>query len=58
MRKIVSGLFVSLDGVTEAPYKWQFDVFDKDMMAIMTAHLKAEDAILLGRKTYQEWVGQ
>ena len=57
MRKIVSGLFISLDGVTEAPDKWQFDAFDEDMMAIMTAHLEAEDAVLLGRKTYQEWVG-
>ena len=35
MRKVVSGLFISLDGVVEAPYKWQFDVFDDDMVAAM-----------------------
>ena len=55
MRKVVSGLFISLDGVVEAPNLWQFDVFDADMGAAMTAHLAAEDTILLGRVTYQEW---
>jgi dihydrofolate reductase len=55
MRKVVSGLFISLDGVVEAPYKWQFDVFDDGMMAEMGAHIAAEDTILLGRVTYQEW---
>ena len=55
MRKLISGLFISLDGVTEAPNEWQFDVFDADMSAAMSAHLAAEDTILLGRVTYQEW---
>ena len=55
MRKVVAGLFISLDGVVEAPNLWQFDVFDADMGAAMTAHLAAEDTILLGRVTYQEW---
>jgi dihydrofolate reductase len=55
MRKVVSGLFISLDGVTERPDKWQFDNFDEDMAAAMGSHLDAEDAILLGRVTYQEW---
>jgi len=55
MRKVVAGLFISLDGVTESPDKWQFDHFDEDMMAAMGAHIAAEDTILLGRVTYQEW---
>jgi dihydrofolate reductase len=55
LRKVVSGLFISLDGVTEAPYKWQFDNFDEDMGAAMTSQLDAQDAVLLGRVTYQEW---
>ncbi len=55
MRKMVAGLFISLDGVTESPEKWQFDNFDEDMMAAMNAHIAAEDTILLGRVTYQEW---
>jgi dihydrofolate reductase len=55
MRKVISGLFISLDGVTESPDHWQFDAFDEDMMATMTAHIAAEDTILLGRVTYQDW---
>jgi len=55
MRKLRSGLFISLDGVVQSPDQWQFDVFDADMGAAMTAHLAAEDTLLLGRKTYEEW---
>jgi dihydrofolate reductase len=55
MRKLRSGLFISLDGVVQSPEKWQFDVFDEDMGKAMAAHLAAEDTLLLGRKTYEEW---
>jgi dihydrofolate reductase len=55
MRKVNAGLFISLDGVTQSPDKWQFDHFDDDMMATLGAHIAAEDTILLGRVTYQEW---
>jgi dihydrofolate reductase len=55
MRKVVSGLFISLDGVVEAPNKWQFDVFDDQLGEILTTNINKEDDILLGRVTYQEW---
>ena len=55
MRKVIAGLFISLDGVTESPNEWQFDNFDADMVAALVAHIAAEDTILLGRVTYQEW---
>lgn len=55
MRKVVSGLFISLDGVAESPDKWQFDNFDEDMMAAMGSFIGATDTILLGRVTYEEW---
>ena len=55
MRKVNAGLFITLDGVTESPDKWQFDNFDDDMMAALKAHIGAEDTILLGRVTYQDW---
>lgn len=55
MRKVFSGLFISLDGVTESPDQWQFDHFDEGMMAGMSALLANQDAMLLGRVTYQEW---
>jgi dihydrofolate reductase len=55
MRKVISGLFITLDGVVESPDQWQFDVFDADMMAALSAHIHGEDAMLLGRVTYEEW---
>ena len=55
MRKVISGLFISLDGVVESPDQWQFDHFDEDMMVALGSHIAAEDTILLGRVTYQEW---
>ncbi len=55
MRKVVAGLFISLDGVAESPDQWQFDVFDDDMLAELTRQFNEQDAILLGRVTYGEW---
>jgi dihydrofolate reductase len=55
MRKVVAGLFISLDGVVESPDQWQFDHFDAEIMASMGSQLGRQDAILLGRLTYQEW---
>ena len=42
MRKVVSWLFSSLDGVVEAPNEWQFDVMDDDMIAAITAQMDSE----------------
>src|ERR671922_1390953 len=56
MRKVVSWLFISLDGVVEAPNEWQFDVMDDDMIAAISSQTDAEDAMLMGRVTYQEWL--
>jgi dihydrofolate reductase len=55
MRKIVSGLFISLDGVIEAPHEWHFPYFNDEMGAAVDAQFKASDAMLLGRVTYQEF---
>ena len=56
MRKVVSWLFTSLDGVVEAPGEWQLpEYFNQDMIAALEAQTAAEDAMLLGRVTYQEW---
>ncbi len=54
MRKIVSGLFIALDGVAESPHEWQFE-FDAEMGQSMDEQIARVDAILLGRVTYQEW---
>src|SRR5437899_10662446 len=54
MRKVVAGLFITLDGVVESPDKWQ-EHFDEDMGQAMMEQLASQDAVLLGRVTYQEW---
>ncbi len=54
MRKVVAGLFITLDGVVEAPNIWQ-EHFDEDMGEAMMEQLTSQDAVLLGRVTYQEW---
>ncbi|WP_262063899.1 dihydrofolate reductase family protein [Streptomyces sp. STR69] len=56
MRKVVSGLFVSLDGVAQSPNEWQF-AFDEEMGAALGKTLETADTILLGRTTFTEWAG-
>jgi dihydrofolate reductase len=55
MRKIVAGLFISLDGVVEAPDKWHFPYFNDEMGAAVQAMTDGNDAMLLGRRTYEEF---
>ncbi len=55
MRKITSGLFVSLDGVAESPEKWHLQYFNDEMGAVVGAQSAAADTMLLGRVTYEEF---
>lgn len=55
MPAIIAGLNISLDGVVESPQAWQFDSFDAEMGAEIGRHLAAADALLLGRRTYEEF---
>ena len=57
MRKIIAGLFISLDGVVEAPDQWHFPYFNDEMGAAVAATLGAADTMLLGRKTYDSFAG-
>jgi dihydrofolate reductase len=57
MRKITAGLFMSLDGVVEAPDQWHFPYFNDEMGAAVDAQLGAADTILLGRTTYDSFAG-
>jgi dihydrofolate reductase len=56
VRKVVSGLLISLDGVVESPDQWQF-TFDEEMGASLSKTLDYCDAVLLGRVTYEMWAG-
>jgi dihydrofolate reductase len=56
MRKVVAGLFSSMDGVVEAPNEWQ-TAFDDEMGAALGRLLEDQDTVLLGRVTFTEWAG-
>jgi dihydrofolate reductase len=55
MRKVVGSLFLSLDGVMEAPETWHFPYFNDEMGAVIGQAIASSDAFLLGRRTYEEW---
>jgi dihydrofolate reductase len=57
MRKIVAGLFISLDGVTESSDQWHFPYFNDEMAEAIQSQMAASDTMLLGRVTYQEFAG-
>jgi dihydrofolate reductase len=52
---IKSSLFISLDGVIEAPETWHFPYFDDQMGAVVGDLMSGNDATLLGRQTYDEF---
>jgi dihydrofolate reductase len=53
MRKLVSNLFVSLDGVVESPDKWSLPYWSDEIAASVDAGMAAADTMLLGRVTYE-----
>ena len=57
MRKITAGLFISLDGVVEAPDQWHFPYFNDEMGAAVGASMSAADTMLFGRITYDSFAG-
>ena len=57
MGKLIAQTFVSIDGVMEAPNRWQLEngLFDDRMGEPIGAAYQAAGALLLGRVTYQEF---
>jgi dihydrofolate reductase len=55
MRKITSGLFISLDGVIEEPNEWIGPWFSPQLGQAVGSMIAAQDAMLLGRVTYDEF---
>jgi dihydrofolate reductase len=55
MRKVVAGLYVSVDGVMEAPETWHFPYLNDEMRETIGSQLAAADTMLLGRRTYEEF---
>ena len=53
MRKLIVSEFVTLDGVIEAPEKWQFPYLSEDVLEQIAAEVHSAEASLLGRNTYE-----
>jgi dihydrofolate reductase len=51
MRKLKAWLYMTLDGVVEAPENWVMP--DEEMFEEQTADYASSDALLLGRRTYE-----
>jgi dihydrofolate reductase len=56
MKKLISGLFISLDGVVEDPQLWHFPYFN-DEMGEAVGHMMLADTMLFGRTTYDSFAG-
>jgi dihydrofolate reductase len=54
MRKVVLYELLSLDGVAEEPDKFFID-WDEAMDANLAAVIATQDAVILGRRSYDEW---
>lgn len=52
MRKIVTGLFTSLDGVVDADGDWQFTYFDDELFEWINAAWNRADVALIGRRSF------
>ena len=55
MRKLTSYMLMSIDGVVEAPNKFVRDDVYKDIISLLEDTIAEQDAVLLGRKMYEEW---
>jgi dihydrofolate reductase len=53
MRKIVAGIMTSLDGVVEIPEEWMGPYFTPELGQAVGSLMGAQDAMLLGRVTYE-----
>lgn len=54
MRKVVVYELLSLDGVAEKPDDFLAD-WDDAMQANLAAVIRAQDSVILGRRSYEEW---
>lgn len=53
-RKVVAGHFLSLDGVAEAPDRF-LTARDDETDASGARLIETQDAVILGRRSYDEW---
>jgi dihydrofolate reductase len=57
MRKIVAGLFVSLDGVIDNPQEWNPPYYDDELSQAVMPQVTHADLHLYGRRSYELFRG-
>jgi dihydrofolate reductase len=57
MAKVISTLFISLDGVAEIDPDWHFPYFDENMGRAVNEDYDTSDVLLIGRVTYDSFAG-
>lgn len=53
MRRIIAGMFITLDGVVEAPEKWNPPYYDDELTQTVMGRLASADTHLYGRRSYE-----
>ncbi|MGW5381535.1 dihydrofolate reductase family protein [Nocardia sp. NPDC003963] len=57
MAKVVSTLFISVDGVAEIDAAWHYPYFDENMGRAVSEDYDTADVLLIGRETYDSFAG-
>jgi dihydrofolate reductase len=57
MRKLTAYLLISLDGVCEAPDTFAHRDVMPDLFPLIADVIAEQDAVLMGRRTYDDWSG-
>jgi dihydrofolate reductase len=57
MAKLISTLFIAVDGVAEIDPDWHFPYFDENMGRAVGEDYDTSDVLLLGRETYDSFAG-
>jgi dihydrofolate reductase len=53
VKKLIASIYISLDGVVEAPEHWYIPYADDEAEGYARQQLFASDSLLLGRRTYE-----
>ncbi|HVD89525.1 MAG TPA: dihydrofolate reductase family protein [Jatrophihabitantaceae bacterium] len=53
MKKLIASIYISLDGIVEAPENWYIPYADDEAEGYARQQLFASDSLLLGRRTYE-----
>ena len=53
MRKIIAGMFITADGVVEAPENWNPPYYNQEMTDVVQGQMAACDTHLYGRRSYE-----